>query len=188
MRSSKNLIIIVALFILSAICQAKTIKDLPVPSGHKRVEYAESSYSAWIQRLPIKEENIILGHDGKAVISSFYSILAVVDLPMLFRQDLEQCADWCFRFWAEFHKQSGSLNQLYLFDYNGRPHYYVENGTNYKLVLKRVMTIANSYSLKKGCQSVDEIDLRPGDMLVQNQTGGVGHVSVVMDVWQAGTR
>lgn len=178
--------IIGALLILPTICQAKIIKDIPVPTGYARVEYGDSSYSAWIQRLPLKEDNVILGYDGEPIISPFYSILAVVDMSILFNQDLEQCADWCFRFWAEFHKQSGNLNRLYLFDYNGRPHYYRESGNNFKLFLKRAMTIANSYSLKKGCQSVDVSDLQPVDMLVQNQRGGVGHVSVVMDVCQNG--
>ncbi len=186
MKSLKYPIIIVALFILFAICQAKTIKDLPVPSGYKRVEYAESSYSAWIQRLPLKDDNIILGYDGEPVSFPFYSVLAVIDMPMLFRQDIEQCADWCFRFWAEFYKQSGHLNQLCLYDYNGRPRYYRNSGNNFKGFLKWAMATANSYSLKKGCRSIDVSDLQPGDMLVQNKGGGVGHVSVVMDVCQDG--
>ena len=174
------------LFILPTICQAKVIKDILIPSGYERVEYADSSYSAWIQRLPIKDDNVILGYDGEPIISPLYSVLAVIDMPMLFSQDLEQCADWCFRFRAEYFKQTGRLKQLYLFDYNGKRRYYRDSGKPYKGFLKWTMGNANSYSVKKGCQSVDEIDLRPGDMLVQNQTGGVGHVSVVMDVCQDG--
>lgn len=184
MKYLKYSIIIYALLILPNACQAKVIKDIPVPSGYERMKYADSSYSAWIQRLPIKGDNVILGYDGEPVISSLYSVLAVIDMPMLFSQDLEQCADWCFRFRAEYFKQTGKLEQLYLFDYNGKHRYYRDSGMLYKGFLKWTMGNANSFSLKKGCQSVDEIDLRPGDMLVQNQTGGVGHVSVVMDVCQ----
>jgi hypothetical protein len=179
-------ILISALFILPNICQARVIKDLPVPCEYERISYADSTYSSWIQSLPIKEDNIILGHDGKPIISSLYNILAVVDMPMLFRQDLEQCADWCFRFRGEFYKQRGRLNQLYLFDYNGKPKFYRDSGMNFKKFLLRAMVSANSYSLKKGCRSIDVSDLRPGDMLVQNHTGGVGHVSVVMDACHDG--
>ena len=175
-----------ALLIVPAICQARVLKDIPIPSGYARVEYADSSYSGWIQRLPIKDDNVILGCDGKPVISPRYSVLAVVDMPMLFSRDLEQCADWCFRFRAEYFKQTGRLEQLYLFDYNGKRRYYRDSGQPYKGFLKWTMDNANSYSLKKGCRSVEEKDLRPGDMLVQNQTGGVGHVSVVMDVCRGG--
>jgi hypothetical protein len=186
MKILKFLMIIGALLVLPTICQAKIIKDMPVPLGYVRVEYADSSYSAWIQRLPLKEDNVILGYNGKPIISPFYNILAVVDMPMLFNQDLEQCADWCFRFRAEYFKQTGRLEQLYLFDYSGKHRYYRYSGKPYKGFLKWALGNANSYSVKKGCQSVDEINLRPGDMLVQNKTGGVGHVSVVMDVCQDG--
>ncbi|MDQ7797592.1 MAG: DUF4846 domain-containing protein [Candidatus Edwardsbacteria bacterium] len=165
-----------------SICQARGLKDVPTPSGYARVQYADSSYSGWIQRLPIKDDDVILGYDGEPVISSFYSVLAVVDMPMLFSRDLEQCADWCFRFRAEYFKQTKRLKQLYLFDYNGKRRYYRDSGQTYKGFLRWTMGNANSYSLKKGCRTVAETDLRPGDMLVQNQTGGVGHVSVVMDV------
>ena len=175
-----------AAVLVPAVCLALNIKDLPAPAGYRRLEYVDSSYSGWIKKLPIKGDNFILGYDGEPIISPLYSVLAVIDMPMLFSQDLEQCADWCFRFRAEYFKQTGRLEQLYLFDYNGKRRYYRDSGKLYKGFLKWTMGYANSYSLKKGCQSVDEIDLRPGDMLVQNQTGGVGHVSVVMDVCQDG--
>lgn len=182
MKAVKNLAIVLSLALLiSSICLAGNIKDMPVPSGYGRMEYADSSYSAWIQRLPIKDDNIILGYDGEPIGSSFYNVLAVVDLPMLFGTDLEQCADWCFRFRAEYHKQTGHLDRLHLFDYNGRRRYYRDSGKTYTGFLKWVMNNSNSYSLKKGCLSIDSTELRPGDMLVQNQRGGVGHVSVIAD-------
>lgn len=186
MKSIKYSIMISALIVLSTICQAEVIKDLPVPSGYERVGYADSSYSGWIQKLPIKDDNVILGYDGEPMGSSFYNVLTVVDLPILFSQDLEQCADWCFRFRAEYFKQTGRLEQLYLFDYNGLRRYYRKSGKNINSFLSWAMSNANSYSLKKGCLAIDSAELRPGDMLVQNQRGGVGHVSVVMDVCRDG--
>jgi len=173
-----------AAVLIPAACLALNIKDLPAPAGYRRLEYADSSYSAWIQTLPIKEDNIILRHDGEPIGSFFYNVLVVVDLPLLFSQDLEQCADWCFRFRAEFYKQTGRLDRLYLYDYNGLRRYYRNSGKNINSFLRWAMSNANSYSLKKGCLAIDSAELRPGDMLVQNQRGGVGHVSVIIDVCQ----
>ena len=185
MKAVKNLVIVLSLAVLiPTVCLALNIKDLPVPAGYRRLEYADSSYSAWIQKLPIKEDNIILGYDGESVNSSVYRVLAVIDLPLLFSQDLEQCAEWCFRFRAEFYKQTGRIDRLYLFDYNGLRRYYRNSGKNINGFLRWAMSNANSYSLKKGCLVIDSTELRPGDMLVQNQRGGVGHVSVIMDVSQ----
>jgi hypothetical protein len=160
----------------------RTIGDLPVPAGFVRRDYQKLSYQQWIKSLPIKNENIILKYDGCHIVSSFYDILAVVDMPMLFKSDIEQCADWCFRFWAEFHRQNGLIEKLYLLDYNGRHKRYSNSGVTLKTFLKKTMVSANSFSIKKGCRPIDPNDLQPGDMLVQNRLGGIGHVSVIMDV------
>ena len=108
--------------------------------------------------------------------------MAVVDLPLLFRADIEQCADWGFRFWTEFHQQTGRTDHLYLFDYGGRRLNFRDSKQTLKKFLKRAMIYANSHSLKLGCQSVDTFDLRPGDMVIQNERGGLGHVSIIMGV------
>ena len=47
------------------------------------------------------------------------------------------------------------------------------------------MAHANSHSLKKACTDVTMTDLKPGDMIVQNQDGGIGHASVIMDVCES---
>lgn len=161
---------------------AEVIFSLPVPSGYVRQEYSDTSYSAWIQKLPIKDSDEIDKYDGTHAISSFYNIMAVVNIPLLFRADIEQCADWGFRFWTDFHQQTGRTNRLYLFDYNGRRYYFRDSKQTLKMFLKRAMVNANSHSLKAGCQSIDTFDLRPGDMVIQNESCGVGHVSIIMDV------
>jgi len=183
----KNLVIVLSLAVLIPnVCLTLNIKDLPAPAGCRRLEYVDSSYSAWIQKLPVKKDNTTLRYDGESVNSSVYRVLAVIDLPLLFSQDLEQCADWCFRVKAEFYKQTGRIDRLYLFDYNGLRRYYRNSGKNINGFLRWAMSNSNSYSLKKGCLVIDSTELRPGDMLVQNQRGGEGHVSVVMDVCQNG--
>jgi hypothetical protein len=177
---------IAAAFILWASCaapssgQTRDIGSIPAPPGFARTAQPAGSFAAWVARLPLRPDNRVRTFDGRDV-SGGYDVLAVVDLPLLFRSDLEQCADWCLRLWAEYHKGSEQLGRLYLFDYNGRRMSFRKSGKTFPRFLKWSMDHANSYSLLKGCVTVDSGDIRPGDMFVQNRRGGIGHASVVMD-------
>lgn len=168
----------------------RRVADIPAPAGCIRVELAPGSYASWLRNMPLKPDNTIRAHDGLEVESGFYRVLAVPALPLLFRDDLEQCADWCFRFWAEYHRDAGRLDRLYLLDYGGNRRPFPKSGKSYRSFLRWAMASANSHSLKRGCSPVVTSDLIPGDMLVQNRGGGIGHVSVVVDACRdsAGSR
>lgn len=159
--------------------------DLPVPRGYERAAYPSDSFSGWLQRLPLKNNTTVLTHNGGAVPSRRYNRTAVIDMPLLFSDDLEQCADYCMRFWGEFHRQTGRLEELFLFTYPGERTYFSKSGSNFKQFLRIAFAYSNSYSLKAGCKPVGggegRVELMPGDMFVQNETGGIGHVSMVMD-------
>ncbi len=169
-----------ALLAAAAACQGRTIGSIPAPHGCTRIAQPEGSFAAWVARLPLRPGNSVKTYDCQDV-SRYYDVLAVVDLPLLFRADLEQCADWCLRLWAEYHRDSGTLDRLCLFDYGGRRISFRKSGKTFHRFLKWSMDHANSYSLLKGCVTVDTGDIRPGDMFVQNRRGGIGHVSMVMD-------
>lgn len=160
----------------------RRVSDIPPPPGFVRPALAPGSYAEWLRNAPLKADVTIRSHDGDTVGPGFYRVLAVSGLPLMFRDDLEQCADWCFRFWAEYHRESGRLDRLYLFDYNGRKRVFAKSGKTFRSFLRQAMAEANSHSLKRGCSAVDTADIMPGDMLVQNRDGGIGHVSIVMDV------
>jgi len=177
--------LIFSLFLnLDSFAQEKTVRNsINTPEGYTRVKFPEGSYSDWIQNLPLKENNTILDYRGFTLSSGgFYSILGVIDMPLLFKSDLEQCADYCMRFWAEYHKDVNKLDFLYLFDYSGNKKKFAGSGKNYKSFLKWIFSYSNSYSLKMGCAEVSKKELIPGDMIVQNEGGGIGHASVILDV------
>jgi hypothetical protein len=164
------------------ICQESTIRNsIQVPGGFQRELYPDGGYSHWIQNLALKSKPVIINYKGQVVESGLYRVLGVVQMPLLFQSDLEQCADFAMRFWAEYHKSEGKLNKLYLFDYSGHKMLFATSGKSYTNFLKSAFANSNSHSLKSGCKSVSESDIVPGDMLVQNERGGIGHVSVVMD-------
>ena len=109
---------------------------------------------------------------------------------LLFKQDLEQCADWAYRLWFEYQKEVGYGFDMWLLDYNGNKVTYrqwredkSEKQRRYGKFFRWACGVSNSYSQKKGLYEVESgEDLRPGDLLVQNRDGGIGHTSIVFDV------
>ena len=95
-----------------------TIKNIPVPSGYERIRYNKKSYSHYLQSLPLKESRKIYKWNGEKVFDVLYNIYAVVNKPLLFKSDLEQCADFGMRFWADFHKKQNRLDRLFLYNYS----------------------------------------------------------------------
>ncbi|XDD51870.1 DUF4846 domain-containing protein [Leptospira sp. WS92.C1] len=156
------------------------VNEIEPPSHANRIRYPQHSFPDFVQNLPLKSEKVLWTHDQKNIIGR-YDTIAVVDLPLLFKDDLEQCADYSMRVWAEYHKQNGSLNRFYLFDYNGNRKQFRGSGLSYVAFLRKVFVSSNSYSLKRGGAAIQETDLRPGDLFVQNENGGIGHVSMILD-------
>jgi hypothetical protein len=160
------------------------ISEISLPVGYTRIHFAKNSYSHYIQNLPLKADNSILEWSGsKLRLSSFlYNVLAVVDKPILFKEDLEQCADYSMRFWADYHKENNKLSQLFLYNYSGTKKLFKNSKKSYLKYLRWHMAFSNSFSVKSGAQKISKNKkLRPGDMFVQNKNGGIGHVSVVVD-------
>jgi hypothetical protein len=167
---------------LSASGQELTVrKAIPTPPGCVRLHYPTGSYSDWMQKLPLKSSSVILDYRGRTVNNAAYNTWKVVQLPLLFRADLEQCADFAMRFWAEYHKATGSLARLYLFDYGGHKNPFSRSGKSFTQFLKWAFANTNSNSLKKGCRPITADRVAAGDMFVQNERGGIGHVSVIVD-------
>lgn len=157
-----------------------TVSTLGLPEGYTREQTETGSYAHFVQHLPVR-----LGKQVETVrgMRTYTDMLAVIDLPLLFpNQDLEQCADWAMRLWAAYHRQNDRLDHLYLFNYSGKPVYFKGQSRSYRSFLQWAFAYSNSHSLKQGAVRVEANDLRPGDMLVQNETGGIGHVSVILDM------
>ncbi|MBN1566507.1 MAG: hypothetical protein JXA73_01575 [Acidobacteria bacterium] len=183
------LLTLMALLALAFICnrqeslaQDQTIKNsIPVPEGYHRQTYPAGTFSSYIQNLGLKNPPVIKDYRGGAVRTAFYHVWGVVHMPLLFQSNLEQCADFAMRFWAEYHRSAGKLDQLYLFDYGGNKKPFRLSGKSYIRFLRTSFANTNSYSLKKGCKPLSDEDVIPGDLFVQNERGGIGHVSVIMD-------
>ncbi len=164
----------------------KRVDEIEPPRGFRRVTQKQGTFARFVQTLPLKSGREIMTWTGKPLPKRSFDVLAVVDLPLLFKQDLEQCADFAMRLWAEWHRRTGRLDRLALVDYPGRPRPFKGTAKEYPAFLRSVFSGANSHSLKQGLKRVEPKDLRPGDLIVQNDTGGIGHVSVILDMCEDG--
>ena len=116
----------------------QSVKDIPVPHGYERVENHQNSFGSFLRTLPLKKNKRIQLWDGSELDENHYSSLGVIDLPLLFDEDLEQCADFAMRIWADYLKNNSQLRALALFDYNGRKKPFVDSGKSYLNYLKTV--------------------------------------------------
>jgi len=168
-------------FEVTPVLPLRTVADIPAPEGYIIDQFPENSFSRFIQSLPLKDGPVISDYTGKRVINPIYRVMAVVDLPLLFNSDLEQCADFSMRIWADFHLKTGRMDSLYLFNYDGKKQYFNKEHDTYRTFLKRAFSVSNSHSLKMGCRKIEPARLKPGDLIVQNDDGGIGHVSMIMN-------
>jgi hypothetical protein len=175
------LIMIMAAWLPCTAMGVERIEQIPTPAGFTRLVYPSGSFSRYLQLLPLKQDNTIRQYDGRTARTALYNVLAVVDKPLLFQNDLEQCADLCMRFWADYHQDSGLLDKLFLYNYSGEKRFYKNSGKSFRQFLKWHMAHANSHSIKAGALPVADEPLDPGVMFVQNSGGGIGHVSLIVD-------
>jgi len=190
MRATAGLATVLLALSATRLCAqdgARTVASIPAPAGCVRIASPDASFGRWIQSLPLRQSQTIALCDGGTVADDAYHVLGVLDMKLLFKQDIEQCADWAMRLWAEWHRERGALDKLFLFTYGGVRRPFAASGKTYAQFLKWAFANTNSYSLMKGCREITAADARPGDLVVQNERGGVGHVSVVMDACSSAT-
>jgi len=157
-----------------------SVNSIPLPKNYFRVEYPPTSFPNYLQNLPLKKEKKVTSYKNEDL-SNRYTSIAVIDKPLLFKDDLEQCADFTMRLWADFHKESNLLSSLYLFNYSGKKYYFKDSRLSYQKYLRKVFASSNSHSIKKGTSEISNKNLKPGDLFVQNESGGIGHVSIILD-------
>lgn len=161
------------------------VSDIPEPLGYKRIMYDNGTYPFFIQNLPVAKNEYVETFSKEVI---HWSSEYIIDKKLLFYgQDLEQCADWAMRLWADYHHETNMLDNLFLYEYSGQKTYYKNSGMNYTTFLKKCFSYSNSFSIKKGANEIKKSELCPGDMLVQNENGGIGHVSVILDIAQDAT-
>ena len=152
------------------------------PMGYKRVQ-AKSEFGDWLSHLPIKPEEYDV-HTFRGKIASlkqrfFMKNAGVVDMSILNRN--QQCADSILRLRAEFLR---SKRRKIRFKFGRGYKTFPARGSRraFNRFLKRIYGCMGTASMKRDLKKVKPDNLRIGDMNVQNRTGSVGHIFLILDM------
>lgn len=175
------------------------------PYGYQRMTYHESSFSFYLQNLPLKPNGAEVLHYNGSVKPNEGGYIAVVDLP-IGKKDLHQCADAVMRLRAEYLYHQKRFEDIHFnftngfqVDYSkwrsgnrirvqGNTTSWVKGdapSTSYKdfwQYLETIFTYAGTYSLSKELKTVSIQDMQIGDIFIQG--GFPGHAVIVVDMVQ----
>ena len=165
----------------------KTVGDIPAPWGYERCEGSDSQYCSYLRLLPLRRKGseVMLYTGGRARFQSLN--YAVVDIPLL--SNAEQCADVCIRLRAEYLYNSRQYGNIHFKDVNGITMRYSGGASrkSFENYLRRVYSVASTYSLSREMKTRRLSDMQPGDVFVYaavDRPGNhkYGHAIMVVDV------
>lgn len=181
----------------------KTIQEIPLPNGYKRVKVAQNSFGQYLRSLPLKASPTVYLYNGQKKRNQ-RAQYAVVNVDVG-RKNLQQCADAVMRLRAEYLFKNKRYHQIKFNFTSGHPAIYTQwrkgyrarirgnkvnwiktrgydaSYQNFRKYLETVFTYAGSYSLARELKKVQNIqDLRIGDVFIQG--GFPGHAVLVVDV------
>lgn len=186
---TNNTLLFIALFLsaflsgafLSGTLKNSKVSDISVPEGFQRIIYKKSGFPEWLRNLHLKSNSKILLYNNEEYSNNNFKIMFVINRKLLFKKNIEQCADFCMRFWGEYHRNTNQLNKLYLYDYFGKKVFYKSEAYSFEDFLKTAMLSSNPHSLKIGCKQININDAIPGDLIVQSKEKWIGHTSMIID-------
>lgn len=204
-----RLTFILALLVTVNCVAASLESTFAVPDGYQRVAAETHSYASYLRNLQVLPDSArVLNFKGDPV-SFWPDDVRVLDIAFLFPEDLEQCADMGLRLYSEHMWSQGRADELTFPLQNGQRISWAEwkqgrrlqlneTGTRHihKVVaaddsrnsfnefLRYLFYWTGSAGMKSGLKKVDESELRPGDMIIQNEGGGMGHLSIILDMAQ----
>lgn len=181
--------------------------ELTPPAGHRSITATPGSYGEYLADLSLRADSAhAVRYNGRPAYECCHGY-RIVDLGFLFNQDLEQCADMGYRLFAEYCRASGHDDAIDFKLQNGQhlswPQWRAGNRlrydpasdkhvsyqtspdssrTSFKQYLRYLFTWTGSWAALKYLLPVSPDSLQPGDMIVQNRTGGMGHLSIIFAV------
>lgn len=178
-------------------------KMIPTPIGYKRIAVRKNSFAEWVRNLPMQEKDhpvYLYNGQKKANQEAHFAVLAI-DTG---KQDLQQCADFVMRLFAEYFFALGQYDKIYFnhssakepIEYirwaKGERPYFKKNRlfwkpqtkqdysySNFRNYLNFVFSYAGTYSLSLEMVKVDIKDIKIGDVFIQG--GFPGHAVIVLD-------
>lgn len=164
----------------------KTINNIELPTGFKRVNYPTASFSNWLQNVALKKDNIVYlyNHQPKPN-QHLHSYVLDIEVG---NKNLQQCADAIMKLRALYFYSS---KQYQLIEFKGSEKTFnflsflkqsnsVDTLKQLNNFLEIVFTHCGSYNLNSWLhkKSIENIDV--GDVFIE--PGSPGHAMIVVDV------
>jgi hypothetical protein len=165
----------------SVAAYAKSILEISVPYGYKRVIAEPGSFTSWLRAIPLKKDKMVYLYNGKLKRNQSAQF-AVIDIPVG-NKDLQQCADAVIRLRAEYLFAQKKYDAIAFMDYNGKWYKWTQKSDRhaFDIYLQTVFGCCGSASLEKQLKPVSDFKaIKAGDVLVQG--GFPGHAMMVVDM------
>jgi hypothetical protein len=175
------------------------------PRGFTRVALPNSSFGAFLRRLPLAAPGTpVRSYRGEVILPPDHDNLAAVVALDVGPQDLQQCADSVIRLHAEWLWSQGRRDQSYraadrtpmpfarwargervqargsAITWSGATRKPDASHHAFRAFLDAVFGWTNTVALARDTTPIDVADLRPGDFVVQ--PGAPGHAVLVLDL------
>jgi hypothetical protein len=164
----------------------KTINTIPLPKEFERINYPTESFSNWLQKLTLKEDNVVylFNHQPKPN-QNLHSYVLNIKVG---NKDLQQCADAIMKLRALYFF---SLKQYQLIEFKGSEKTF--NFLNYLKqsnsldtlkqldnFLETVFINCGTYNLNSWLKPTKFENVNVGDVFIK--AGNPGHAMIVVDV------
>jgi len=181
----------------------KTVAEIPLPPGYKRIAMPAGSFGEWLRQIPLKKDSRVYLYNG-SLKRNQSAQFAVLDISVG-KKDLQQCADAILRLRAEYFFKQKQNDHIVFKATDGTILSFPDwlKGVRYKLrgtrlsaykqitpdtdpgkslesFLETVFSYCGTLSLDNETRSISLQAVRPGDMFVKG--GSPGHAMIVMDV------
>lgn len=181
----------------------KTVAEIPPPIGYTRDSVVTDSFALYLQRLELKEDNVVHLYNGKEKANQDAQY-AVIKMDVGNR-DLQQCADAIIRLRAEYFYARKEYSKIHFNFTSGERADYTEYAEGFRPVvlnnrvrwtknakkdysyatfrkyLDVVFTYAGTLSLHNELKKAHLDELKPGDVFIQIGYP-YGHAVIVVDV------
>lgn len=167
---------------------AKTIGEIPLPVGYKRIPADKNSFDEYLRSLPLKPRGSkVFLYRSRQLANYQWLSAGVIDMPLLSND--EQCADVCMRLWGEYLYSQGRYNEICFTTVNNSKLQY--SGSNnrqaFEKYMRQVYGMCNTNSIHHSLKSRELKDIQIGDVFVypHRKVAGknrYGHAVMVADM------
>lgn len=158
-----------------------SIGQIPTPIGFERKKDSATSFSLWLQNLPLKKDKTVFLFNGTPKTNQAAQY-AVLDIPVG-TQDLQQCADAVMRLRASYLFDRGQYDSIVFVDNEQKAYRFTAPYSRDHLdsYLQQVFGMCGTASLSKQLKQVPDLtDIKPGDVFIRG--GFPGHAVMVVDM------